>query len=90
MLETLIIIRNILLRTVIISIIYVFIIFICYLSMQNFMISMIDQVYKINAEQSHILIVHFIALIKFFILFVLLFPALAIHWTIKKIETKKK
>lgn len=89
MLETLTVIRNILLRSFLISIIYTFIVLIVYLTIPNSIALMVSSIYKINPTQVPILIIHFILMIKFFILFVLLFPALAIHWSIIKIDELK-
>ena len=90
MLKTLTVIRNILLRSFAISVVYAFIAIIFCLAGHNFVVSMISSVYKISPDQVHFLIVQFIASIKLFVLLVLLFPALAIHWTIISMRKIKK
>ena len=45
--------------------------------------------YHVTPEKVHAIVVDFFTVAKFYAIFVLLVPALALHWTIKSEESKK-
>lgn len=47
---------------------------------------MVDRWRVVDEKSLHVLALSFLTLIRFYLVFVLLIPALALHWTLKRLE----
>ncbi len=83
-LDSLRLIRNILLRTVVISFVLYLTMFITTFAFWNTWTRLTSQWFHIPVEALGPLMLNFFAEIKFYNIFVLLAPALALHWTVKR------
>ncbi len=88
-LETLRLIRNILLRTVVVGVLLAIVL--CIITMVGWHVGMKMAVHCFHTDAATVtpLVMKFFVDIRFFLLFVLLAPGLAIHWTIKREATRK-
>ena len=89
-LDSLCLLRNILLRAALISYGFVIVMAIATIALWNTWTTWTQQWYHVNPEFMGPMIVIFFAVIKFYAIFLLLVPGLAIHWTIKASEAKAK
>jgi len=88
MIDNLALIRDILLRSFIVGLIFLVIASITYCYLAPNIVNVSVGLYGIKAEDVPLLIVSFIGIMKAFLYFVFLIPAIAIHWTIKALPVK--
>jgi hypothetical protein len=79
-------IRNVLLRTALISLILAWVLAALTISLWDVWAGMTSQLFRTPAAELGPLISNWFALIKFYMIFVLLAPALGLHWEIKRRE----
>ena len=85
--ETVRLIRDILLRTFLISLIIALLIAGVYYGVRSYWESLIVGRLEIIDQRSlNAIVVSFFALIRFYLIFILLAPALALHWTLKHLK----
>ncbi len=82
--DSLRVVRNILLRSALISFGIVLFSYAVTFGCWDCWLGMANKMYHMDETQMRWLMLGFFTEVKFFVLFVLLTPALAIHWTIKK------
>jgi len=88
-LETLKILRSILLKSFLIGYVLMLVTWAMYFLWRgNWEMLMVDQWHLIDRSTLEIIIVSLYSLAKFYFLFCILVPALAIHWVIKGLEKK--
>ena len=87
-LESLRLLRNILLRSAAISYGFLLLTALLWLPMSDTWTGLTSSWYHVTPETVHNIVIYFLSAAKFFAIFVLLIPGLAIHWTIKR-ETVK-
>ena len=79
--------RNILLRTLIISLAFALLIaVICYGGRSHWNTMIVDRWQLIDQPSLNLVITDFFMLIRFYLVFALLAPALALHWTLKRLD----
>ena len=79
--------RNILLRTLIISLAFALLIAVIYYGGRSHWNTMIvDRWQLIDQPSLNLVITGFFMLIRFYLVFALLAPALALHWTLKRLD----
>lgn len=88
MLDVLITIRNIFYRLFFMGFIYILVASLVYAFKPDFFIGMVEYFYKLDKPQAVMLISLVIVFARLFVLFGMLFPALAIHWTIASLKKK--
>lgn len=81
MIENVILVRNILYRCFVISIAFYLLSALFYFFHHSWTINLIVDLFKITNQNASVLMLYFILLMRMFILFVFLIPALALHWT---------
>jgi hypothetical protein len=85
--ETVRLIRDILLRTFLISLIIALLIVGVYYGGRHYWDNlMVVRLALIDQEFLNVVVVGFFALIRFYLIFILLAPALALHWTLKRLN----
>jgi hypothetical protein len=85
--ETVRLIRDILLRTFLISLIIALLIVGIYYGGRHYWDNiMVVRLALINQESLNVVVVGFFVLIRFYLIFILLAPALALHWTLKRLN----
>lgn len=87
-LDTLRLIRNILLRSVVVGLGFTILLAAAIFGGWNCWIGMATQMFHTTESALSNLVLDFFTAIRFFLVFVLLTPALAIHWTIKRERTR--
>lgn len=88
-LDSLRLLRNILLRSVIIGIAFAILLALVTFGAWNSWIGLATKLFHTNEAQVSSLVLTLFTEIRFYVIFVLLTPALAIHWTLKKEEAHK-
>jgi hypothetical protein len=84
--ETVRLIRDILLRTLLISLIIVFLFVGVYYGGRRYWDSLlVERLSLIDQSSLNVIVVSFFALIRFYLVFILLAPALALHWTLRRL-----
>lgn len=76
--------RNILLRSAALSYAFLMLSALIWLPFSDTWTGMTSSCYHITPETVHNIVVYFLSVAKFFAIFVLLVPGLALHWTIKR------
>jgi hypothetical protein len=79
-------IRNLLLRTTMVSLILMWLLVIATVALWDTWTSMTSQWFHTPVSELGPMISNWFALIKFYVLFLLLAPALGLHWEIKRRE----
>jgi len=90
MLETIIVIRNILYKCFFISLVYFIFVALFYMFNKDWALRYSTSLYNINKDTLYFLIVYFIGWMKMFTFYVFLVPALALHWTAHVLKKEKK
>ncbi len=88
-LDTLRLIRNILLRSVVVGIGFAILLAAATFGGWNCWIGMVTQMFHTTESAVSNLVLDFFTAIRFFLVFILLTPALAIHWTLKREGARK-
>ena len=89
MLETIILIRNILYKCFLISLVYFIFVTLFYMFNKDWAVNFSTSLYNISKENLYLLIVYFIGWMKMFAFYVFLVPALALHWTANQLKKAK-
>jgi len=89
-LESLRLTRNILLRSAVLCYLFLILSALVWLPLSETWTGLTCSWYHITPERVHKIVVDFLSVAKFYAIFVLLVPGLAVHWTIKSEESKKK
>jgi hypothetical protein len=76
--------RNILLRSAAICYAFLLLSALIWLPLSETWTAMTSSWYHITPETVHNIVIYFFSAAKFFAIFVLLVPGLALHWTIKR------
>lgn len=76
--------RNILLRSAAVCYAFLMLSALIWLPLSDTWTGMTSSLYHITPETVHNIVVYFLSAAKFFAIFVLLVPGLALHWTIKR------
>ena len=85
--ETVRLIRNTLFRAFLIGIIFALLYFGAYYGWRTYWDGlMVDRWGLIDEKSLHVLVIDFFGLIRFYLVFVLLIPALALHWTLMRLK----
>jgi hypothetical protein len=85
--ETVRLIRDILLRTFLISLIIALLIVGIYYGGRHYWDDlMVGRLALIDQASLNVVVVGFFVLIRFYLVFILLAPALALHWTLKRLN----
>jgi hypothetical protein len=85
--ETIRLIRDILLRTFLVSLIIALLIAGAYYGGRDFWDRLVvGRLALIDEGSLNVVVVSFFALIRFYLVFILLAPALALHWTLKRLK----
>jgi hypothetical protein len=85
--ETVRLIRDILLRTFLISLSIALLIVGIYYGGRHYWDNlMVGRLALIDQESLNVVVVGFFVLIRFYLIFILLAPALALHWTLKRLN----
>lgn len=87
--ESLRLIRNILLRSAVLSYAFLILSVLVWLPFADTWTGLTSNWYHITPETVNNIMVDFLSVVKFYAIFVLLVPGLAIHWTIKREESRK-
>ena len=87
-LDLLRLLRNVFVRTAVISLLFSYALALVTFVFWNTWISITAQLFHTTAEALGPQLVTFFVIIKFYILFVLVAPAAALHWTVKTSEGK--
>ena len=85
-LDSLKLLRNVLLRTAVISLLLAYFLAAATVGLWDVWTELTSKVFRTPVSACGPLISNFFALIKFYMIFVLLAPALGLHWEIKKRE----
>lgn len=88
-LDSLRLIRDILLRSAAVCYLFIILTAIIWLPLSDTWTGLTASWYHITPEQVHNLVVGFFSIAKFYAMFVLLVPGLALHWTIKREQSRK-
>ena len=83
-LESLRLLRNILLRSAAICYAFLLLSALVWLPLSDTWTGLTSSWYHITPEAVHNIVVYFLSAAKFFAIFVLLVPGLALHWTIRR------
>lgn len=83
-LDSLRLLRNILLRAAALSYAFLLLSALVWLPLSDTWTGMTSSVYHITPEAVHNIVICFLSVAKFFAIFILLVPGLALHWTIKR------
>ena len=83
-LESLCLMRNILLRSAALCYAFILLSALIWLPMSETWTTLTANWYHITPERVHNIVVDFFSVAKFYGIFVLLVPGLALHWTVKK------
>lgn len=79
-------IRNILFRAFLIGLVFGLLYFGAYYGWRGYWDGLIvDRWALIDRQSLHVLVMSFFGLIRFYLVFILLTPALALHWTLKRL-----
>lgn len=85
--ETVRLIRDILLRTLLVSLIIVLLFVGVYYGGRRYLDSLlVERLALIDQKSLNVIVVSFFVLIRFYLVFILLAPALALHWTLKRLN----
>ncbi len=85
--ETIQILRNILFRTFLISVVFALLMASVYYGRRDYWDSLIVNRWGLIDQSSlNVVAVSFFSLIRFYLVFLLLSPALALHWTLKRLD----
>jgi hypothetical protein len=86
--ETLQLLRNILLRTFVVGVLLAVVLaLLTYLQWETIMYVLTDKLHMSNREPIETGFVELFVAIRFFLIFCILAPALALHWTVKKMNS---
>jgi hypothetical protein len=88
-LESLRLARNILLRSAGLCYAFLMLSALMWLPFSEAWTKLTCDLYHVTPEAVHTIVISFLSVAKFYAIFVLLVPGLALHWTIKKEESKK-
>lgn len=80
--------RNILLRSAALAYLFIMVSALIWLPLSETWTGFTCNCYHITPERVHNLVVDFLSCAKFYAIFVLLVPGLALHWTIKKEQSR--
>ncbi len=83
-LDSLRLLRNILLRSAAISYGFLLLSALIWLPLSDTWTGFTSNLYHITPETVHNIVIYFLSVAKFFAIFVLLVPGLSLHWTIKR------
>jgi len=83
-LDSLRLLRNILLRSAAICYAFLILTALIWLPLSDTWTSLTSSLYHIAPEKVHEIVVIFFSVAKFYAIFLLLVPGLAIHWTLKR------
>ena len=90
MLEQIIVIRNILYKCFLISLIYYIFVLFFYMLNKDWAANLSVSLYHLNTENFYLLLIYFIGWMKMFTFYVFLVPALALHWTAYQLKKEQK
>ncbi|MBX3150363.1 hypothetical protein KF728_09465 [Candidatus Obscuribacterales bacterium] len=76
--------RNILLRSAALCYAFLLLTALIWLPLSDTWTGLTSRWYHIAPETVHNIVIYFLSVAKFFAIFVLLIPGLALHWTIKR------
>jgi hypothetical protein len=82
--------RNILLRSAVICYAFLLLSALMWLPFADTWTNLTTSMYHVTPEHVHNLIIDYLSIAKFFSIFFLLVPGLAIHWTIKRESSVKQ
>ncbi len=83
-LESLRLLRNILLRSAVLCYAFLVLSALVWMSLSDTWIGLTSSWYHITPDTVNNIVIYFLSAAKFFAIFVLLIPGLALHWTIKR------
>lgn len=89
-LDSLRLIRNILLRAAIVCYAFALLMALSTIALWDTWTALTSQWFHTAPETLGPMILYFFSAIKFYAIFILLVPGLAIHWTLKREESRKK
>lgn len=89
-LESIRLARNILLRSAVLCYAFVILSALIWLPLSETWTGLTSNWYHITPEKVHNILIDFLAAAKFYAIFILLVPGLALHWTIKSEESRKQ
>jgi hypothetical protein len=87
-LESLRLTRNILLRSAVLCYVAIILSALLWLPLSETWTGLVCNWYHITPERVHNIVVYFFSVAKFYAIFMLLVPGLALHWTIKREQSK--
>lgn len=88
-LESLRLTRNILLRSAVLCYAFIILSALIWLPFSEGWTRLTSNWYQIAPERVHAIVIDFLTVAKFYAIFILLVPGLALHWTIKKEVSRK-
>lgn len=88
-LESLRLLRSVLLRSAVLCYIFLILSALVWLPLADTWTGLATSWYHITADSVHNLVVYFLSAAKFYAIFVLLVPGLALHWTVKREQSGK-
>lgn len=88
-LESLRLVRSILLRSAALCYAFLILSALIWIPLSETWTGLTSSWYHIPPERVNTIVIDFLSVAKFYAIFVLFVPGLAIHWTIKKEESKK-
>jgi hypothetical protein len=88
-LESLRLVRNILLRAAALSYAFIILSALIWIPLSETWIGLTGNLYHVSADTVRNIVVGFLSIAKFYGIFLLLIPGLALHWTIKSEESRK-
>ena len=83
-LDSLRLVRNILLRSALLSYLFLILSAAVWLPLADRWTGLTSSLYHVSPERVRNLVIYFLSAAKFYAIFVLLVPGLAMHWTIKR------
>ena len=81
--DNLVLLRNILFKTFIVGLIFAILLFVLTTTFWDLWSSIISSRFHVNDSELGKLIVSFFIHLRFFLIFIILVPAIALHWVIK-------
>lgn len=80
--------RNILLRSAVLCYLFLILSALIWLPLSDTWTALTSNWYHIAPETVHNIVIAFLSIAKFYAIFVLLVPGLALHWTIKREQSR--
>ena len=84
--QKLILIRNILFKTFLVSIVFAVILFVLTFVFWNKWCFITNLIFHISESQLGEMVINFFSIIRFYVIFILLSPAIALHLTVKALK----